>query len=310
MHSSNGWLSGLYVEIISGKSIEIFSEAGRLLIELAPYVFIGVLIGELLKFTSWTRKIYKVCNYFPTGSILLASLLGIVSPICTYGTIPIIIQLFRNKTPLPPLISFLAASSLMNPQLFILTWGGIGPGMALARLVTVLVFGVSLGIFLQKLPQKYVLSANVGNVISGDCDLSYGSRKQFDRRKFFRGAWKNLQFVGFFIVTGILLGAIIKVLVPGRWILVLFNPDAWFAVPLAALLGVPLYACGGGTIPLISSLMMSGMAKGSALAFFIVGPATRITPLMALLSIVRPAFIGIYVISIVVFALIAGFAYN
>jgi uncharacterized membrane protein YraQ (UPF0718 family) len=90
----------------------------------------------------------------------------------------------------------------------------------------------------------------------------------------------------------------------------LFNPGEWFAVPLAAILGIPLYACGGGTIPLIRSLLFSGMAKGSALAFFIVGPATRITPLMAMTSVLRPKLISIYVISLIFYSLIAGLIYK
>jgi uncharacterized membrane protein YraQ (UPF0718 family) len=72
------------------------------------------------------------------------------------------------------------------------------------------------------------------------------------------------------------------------------------------LLGIPLYACGGGTIPLIHALMGKGMSTGAALAFFIVGPATRIAPLVALSTIIRPSFIGIYILMLFAFAVLSG----
>ena len=98
-----------------------------------------------------------------------------------------------------------------------------------------------------------------------------------------------------------------EVFVPDAWLVTVFQKPQWMGVLFGALLGVPLYACGGGTIPLIHAMIGKGMGTGAALAFFIVGPATRIAPLIALSTIIRPRFIGLYILLLFIFAVLAGF---
>ena len=116
--------------------------------------------------------------------------------------------------------------------------------------------------------------------------------------------------MGFYVVLGILLGSVVEVFVPGEIILAAFSSKNWYSVLFAALLGVPLYACGGGAIPLIRSLILGGMSQGAALAFFVVGPATRVTPLLALSAVLRPKFLAAYVLFLVFYALLVGTLYH
>lgn len=298
------------IESLKEQIFDVFLVSGWVMIELLPYILIGVLLGEVLKLTTWTKLIYRVCRNHPRLSILLSSLLGIISPLCTYGTIPVVIQLYRANTPLAPLISFLCTSSLMNPQLFILTWGGINPEMAVIRLIAVMAFGVLLGFSLQMIPAGSIINPQINNDDPSKSIPSCRTYKKLNIRELINNSWKTLQFIGFYMTIGIISGSLIQVFVPGRWIFNLLNPGEWIAVPLAALLGIPFYACGGGAIPLIRSLMISGMGNGPALAFFIVGPATRITPLLAMSTVVRPKSMVVYVIVLVVFSIIAGVAYR
>ena len=115
------------------------------------------MVGELLKFTSWTKIIYKWVSKSPVVSVISASIIGIVSPLCTYGTIPVVIELYKSKVHIAPLIAFLAASSLMNPQLFIMTAGGIGMEMAIARTLAVFLFSFSVGMLSYLIPEKFML---------------------------------------------------------------------------------------------------------------------------------------------------------
>ncbi|MFC2140075.1 permease [Bacteroidota bacterium] len=284
--------------------------SGNLLIELFPYVISGILIGEMLKLTTWLDLIYNSIKTSPFNSIFIATLLGIVSPLCTYGTIPIVLQLFKRNVPLSPLITFLSVSSLMNPQLFILTWGGINPEMALVRLLAVFVFGAFLGFLVIGIQQKYVINPALNSSEflskSGRCV----NEKVLSWSSILKNFWSTTQYVGFYIVIGILIGAVIEVFVPSVIIFDLFNADKWYSVPLAGLLGIPLYACGGGTIPMINSLMLGGMSSGSALSFFIIGPATRFTPILALMSIIKTNYILVYVILLILYSFAAGYLYN
>ncbi len=296
---------------IVDRLIQVFALSGRLVARLFPYVMVGVLIGEGLKYVRWTRWIERACQQHPVIAIVWATLLGMASPLCTYGTVPIVLQLARTGTPVFPLITFLSASSLMNPQLFLVTWQGIGVEMALARAVSVLAFGVLLGLALWRLPSAWVVNPRAFERVDAQAEDGGRRPKKLEWRGFVRAGWRSFQFVAFYyMVLGILLGSAIEVFVPGEWILRLFSPGEWFALPLAAILSVPLYACGGGTIPLIRSLLLGGMGKGSALAFFLVGPATRFTPLLGLATVLRGAFLVAYVSALILFSLLAGLIFQ
>ncbi len=296
--------------VVWDQLVEVFAISGRLVVRLFPYVVVGILVGEGLKHARWSVWIGRACDQHPLVATVWAALLGMLSPLCTYGTVPIVLRLARSGTPLSPLITFLSASSLMNPQLFILTWRGIGPEMAFARAAAVFVFGVSLGFVLWRLPARWIVNRRAFELLDSEAPDSHRAPLRFVWRAFLRAAWRSFRFVSFYMVLGILLGSAIEVFVPGEWILRTFDPGEWFALPLAAILSVPLYACGGGTIPLIRSLLLGGMGKGSALAFFLVGPATRLTPLMALATVLRGPFVVVYVSALILFSLLAGLAYQ
>jgi uncharacterized membrane protein YraQ (UPF0718 family) len=83
------------IRILINTLLIIFSRAGSMLIELGPYVIIGTAIGEVIKHTSWTRIAYKALSRSPAISILGAVVVGVVSPLCTYGTAPVVLQLFK-----------------------------------------------------------------------------------------------------------------------------------------------------------------------------------------------------------------------
>jgi uncharacterized membrane protein YraQ (UPF0718 family) len=266
--------------------------------QLLPYVVIGVLAGEALRYTSVAPLLERGCRKHPAVAVPLAAGLGIVSPLCTYGTVPIVLQLLRAGVPVAPLATFLSASSLMNPQLLIITWGGLGAKMALARLLAVFAFGLLFGAIVHVLPVRLSVHAEV--------------REEHEQACMPRPLWsfKALEFVGFYVLVGIVLGAVIEVVVPGRWIMAVFGSGGWYQLLLAALLGVPLYACGGGVIPLVRGLMEQGMAGGAVLAFLIAGPATRIPPLMALATIARPFFVIAYVVLLIAYSVLAGLLYG
>ena len=286
--------------------VQILHLAAAELWQLLPYVVLGVLASEGLRYTPIAPLLEHGCRLHPIIAIPAAAVFGIVSPLCTYGTVPLVLQLLRAGAPIAPLATFLSASSLMNPQLLMMSWGGLGPRIAMARLTSVFVFGILLGAVLHFLPTRRLLNAALRD--------AHGKppkpRPRFGFLSFLRSSWKTLEFVGFYVMLGVLLGAIIEVAVPGRWIMATFGGGGWYQVLLAALLGVPLYACGGGVIPLIRALIEQGMAPAAALAFLIAGPATRVPPLMALATIVRPLVVAGYVVLLIVYSVLAGLLYG
>jgi len=275
------------------------------LCELFPYVIIGVLIGELLKYTSWTKLIFRFTKKYTFLAILSATVLGILSPLCTYGTVPVLITLYHGGISLAPLISFLAASSMMNPQLFIMTLGGLGWAVAWLRLLCVFLFAALCGYLTLPLPHNFVVRKAVANERSTEAEILNRPKKVFALKKYLLDVGKNLLFVGKMMCIGILIAAVVD-LMPMQLLFGEVDTSSPIGILIAAVAGIPIYACGGGTIPMIASLMSQGMSLGSALAFLTVGPATRITSLAAIGTIFRKRFLLLYVLVLVLFSVTAG----
>jgi uncharacterized membrane protein YraQ (UPF0718 family) len=289
----------------------ILQRSGYLLLEFLPYILAGILLAEILKYTQWTKYVQKGVTRSPIASIIIASMIGIISPLCTYGTIPIVIDLYKNKVPLAPLLTFLSASSLMNPQLFIITWGGLGIEFTLLRVFGVIIFTLILGFALIFIEKKYKI--NPDKSINTKFIREQRTEKQwkhFNLKEFSMSFYNTFVFIGFYILIGILLSVIIETFVPLSQIFEMTEGAGWINVIAASILGIPLYACGGATIPLISVLLENGVSFGAAMGFLIVGPGTRITPLLALGSFLSKRTLLYYCISLLIFSIFFGLLIN
>ena len=269
--------------------------------QLAPYVLLGSLLGEFLKFTSWTKLIYNWVTKREIISVITATILGILSPLCTYGTVPVLITLYNAGVSVPPLISFLAASSMMNPQLFIMTCGGLGVKIALIQLLCVFIFGLLIGFITMLIPEKFIIRKKLFEMES----LANRVKKIFTVKTYAKNIGKNLLFVGKMMLIGIAIASVVE-LMPVNLLIDKVDTSSPFGIVMAAVAGIPMYACGGGVIPMISSLIAQGMARGSAIAFLISGPATRITSLAAIAVILKKRFILLYVLVLLIYAVAVG----
>jgi hypothetical protein len=121
---------------------------------------------------------------------------------------------------------------------------------------------------------------------------------------------RNIKATGLYFLIGILLSALFQRYVPSEAFASLFVNNKGFGLLMAATIGVPLYACGGGTIPLLQQWLASGMSMGSATAFMITGPATQITNLGALKIVLGIKSFVMYLIFVMAFALVSGTVVN
>ena len=111
-------------------------------------------------------------------------------------------------------------------------------------------------------------------------------------------------------LLGVILSALFQRYVPSQWVGELFGENEGFGVLLAATIGVPLYACGGGTIPLLQAWLLDGMSLGSAAAFMLTGPSTKITNLGALKTVLGIRRFLLYLAFVMVFSLVTGLIVN
>lgn len=128
--------------------------------------------------------------------------------------------------------------------------------------------------------------------------------------RFLKNLGRNIKATGVYFLIGILLSALFQRYVPSEQFAGLFGAHRGFGVLLAATIGVPLYACGGGTIPLLQEWLVSGMSMGSAAAFMVTGPATKITNLGALKIVLGLKNFMLYIVYVMAFSLVTGLVIN
>jgi len=251
-------------------------------------------------------------------SIILASLLGVVSPLGSYAVIPIFAVMLSTGVPIAPVMSFLITSPLINPFMFVTTWGVLGPGLAMARLLSALALGILCGLIFHYLNKKNFF-AELGTSNPGKSDNN-NRRKDFISKltqkssgnkwiDAIRLMYKMAKYPGKYFLLAILVAALVDTYVPASAVVMTLGASR-FSVLLAAAMSIPFYVCGGGAIPIIYGLMNMGMTKGAALAFFIAGPATRISPMVTVALLVKKKAFIIYFLIAILGGIAFGYLYG
>ncbi len=288
--------------------LTILEKSGLLLLDLLPYILIGVLLAEVLKYTPFSKAGKKAAGKDSFFKIIAASVLGIISPLSTFATIPVILSLYHGGVALSILLTFLSASSLMNPQLFLVTWGGLGGEFALLRLAAVFLFTLILGviiIFFEKKNGSFGTD-EVHERLKRQTSSVEKNIHNFRIPDFLKSAYFNLEYVGFYVVIGVLASTTLETLVPVSVLLKGEYYSSWLNIILAALISIPVYVCGGGIIPFVDMLMQNGLSTGAAMAFLVTGPGTRIAPLLAMGSFLSKKMLGFYVAVLILFSILLG----
>jgi uncharacterized protein len=263
-------------------------------------IFIGSLVSVFLK--SKIHRLMTGLNSKKVGifGIIPAAILGIVSPICMYGTVPIVASFAKSGMREDWIAAFMMSSVLLNPQLFFFSFA-LGTEIALLRLVVCFLGGCIAGILIRLLyHNKSFYQFHEFNLPENhDTDPNLILR-------LLKNIWRNVKITLPYFLLGIMLTALYQRYVPNDWIMNLFGSNHGFGALMAAALGVPLYTCGGGTIPMIAAWLDAGMSKGSAVAFMVAGPATKITNLSALKIVLGIRNFVIYIIFAILFATVSG----
>jgi uncharacterized membrane protein YraQ (UPF0718 family) len=238
----------------------ILLTAGDTVLRLWPYVAAGILVAALLSRVHWNRS-WLPPAWLPRAlSLPLAALLGVASPLPTLSAVPLVLQL-RKSTLARSSLTFVLASSLLNPQLFVLTLGALGIFFALAQAGAVVLLSISLGwLFGNRLrPQP------------GPAELPEplpAQRRGLD-------VMALTGHIGLYFLLGVTAGAAVQVLLPQLGLLDWLGDRGWLSTPLLGWIGAPFYTCGGSAVPLARSLARAGLSQGSLFAFLLLGPALR-----------------------------------
>ncbi|QQO08707.1 permease [Breznakiella homolactica] len=274
--------------------------------QVFPYWVLGILIGSVISVFG-KEKIHALLGALQGKrlgilGVVPASLIGIASPLCMYGTIPIAASFSEKGVKDDWLAAFMMSSILLNPQLLIYS-ASLGTRVLLIRLVTCFICGMAAGLLVRIFyrNKSFFNFSGFGASASRDTDPN-------PMLRLLKNIWRNIKATGIYFLIGIVLSALFQRYVPASVVEKLFGNNRGFGVLMAATIGVPLYACGGGTIPLISGWLANGMSLGSAAAFMITGPATKITNLGAMKIVLGMRRFILYIVFSIAFAWICGMA--
>lgn len=276
--------------------------------QIFPYWVLGMMIGSAISvfakerihgaFRSLQGKEWGVLG------IVAASTLGIASPLCMYGTIPLAASFSRSGIKDNWLAAFMMSSILLNPQLIIYS-AALGSMALTVRIISCFLCGIVAGLLVRFFyrDRSFFNFSGFEEPKSRDTDPNIFLR-------FLKNLIRNIKATGLYFLIGIALSALFQRYVPTEAMTALFGGNEAFGVLMAATIGVPLYACGGGTIPLLQQWLWDGMSMGSVTSFMLTGPSTKITNLGALKIVLGIRHFLLYLTFVMIFSLAFGMIVN
>ncbi|MFA6355373.1 MAG: permease [Candidatus Paceibacterota bacterium] len=241
---------------------------------------------------------------------VLASLLGIITPFCSCSAIPLFLGFVQAGVPLGTTFSFLIASPMINEVALVLLLGLFGWKIALIYIISGLIIAILSGIVIGHLKVENLVQPFVyQNSINGNIDLPRMTSKE--RISYAIDYTIDiLKKVWPYILIGIGLGAWIHGYLPADFLANYAGSGKWYAVPLAVLIGIPLYSNAAGVIPLISALTEKGVSMGTTLAFMMSVTALSLPEFMILKKVMKTRLIFIFAGIVGIGIMFTGYLFN
>lgn len=279
----------------------------KIFILLAVIIFIVSIIRSYLP-PEKVRGILAHKNKY-VGNVL-ASFLGIITPFCSCSAIPLFLGFIQAGVPLGTTFSFLVASPMINEVALVLLLGLFGWKIALIYVVSGLTIAILSGIVIGHLKVENLVESFVyQNTINGSKELSSMTKKE--RISYaFNYTLNILKKVWLYILMGIGLGAWIHGYLPADFLAQYAGSDKWYAVPLAVLIGIPLYSNAAGVIPLVSALTEKGVSMGTTLAFMMSVTALSLPEFMILKKVMKTKLIFIFAGIVGIGIIFTGYLFN
>lgn len=277
-------------------------------IMLLLFVMISI-IGFLRSFLSQAKIKSWIIGKKGWGNFF-ASLFGAITPFCSCSSIPIFISFLKAGIPLGVAFSFLITSPLINEYLVVLMLGFFGWKITLLYIISGMLFGIISGLVLGKMNlERYVEKDIVTADIEGACEINY---KGIKRRILFgiNEAKCIIQKLWIWVLIGVGLGALIHNYVPQEAVQVIVSKTGFFSVPIATLIGVPMYGSCAAIVPVAVVLFQKGFPLGTALAFMMAVAALSLPEAIMLRRVMKLKLIAIF-FGITTFGIIfTGYLFN
>lgn len=304
-------LLGLSPESQIGEALNFFIyDVPKLLLLLSGMIFLITLVQTFID----TEKVRRLVERRGEGiGNIMASIFGAITPFCSCSSVPLFIGFVQAGIPLGITFSFLITSPIMNEVAFVMLLGLFGWKVALLYLVSGIVIGVVSGLVLGRLKLERYVEPFVYEIRAKQTQQSAVPQKLRWSERFEQAAESTCEIVGkvwLFVIIGIGIGAFIHGFVPEDALTGIMGEGAWWSVPAAVLLGIPLYSNAAGVIPIISALLGKGAALGTALAFMMSVVALSLPEMIILRKVLKPRLIAIFVGVVAASIVVTGYLFN
>lgn len=311
------WLNELIGMILNSIGLSVEQKIGGMLqFFIYDTIKIFILLAVLIYIISYIQSYFpperskKILGRFHgIWANILGALLGTVTPFCSCSSIPIFMGFTSAGLPLGVTFSFLISSPMVDLGSLVLLMSIFGWKIAIAYVVVGLVISVVGGTVIENLHMEDQVADFIKKADNVDVDqakLSSKERRDYAKEQ----VLETMKKVAIYIFVGVGIGAIIHNLIPEHWVQSILGGHNFYSVPLATLVGVPMYADIFGTIPVAESLLLKGAGLGTVLSFMM-AVTTLSLPSMIMLSKAMKKKLMVVFISIVTIGIIAvGFMFN
>ncbi|MBO2537229.1 permease [Rummeliibacillus suwonensis] len=274
-------------------------------------LFVG--ISFFLNFIQAYIPFNKLENWMKSKNPLLGNLagavLGFVTPFCSCSTIPLLVTMINRNVPFQTVMTYLFSSPLLDPWILGLMAYIYGIKVTILYTITTFIFSMIIGWYLDKRNyQEHVKKVIVkGNIPEQDT----ARRKDLvlNLKLSIKEMWELVRSVLVYILIGAFIGAIIKEAVPTTFLNFISNQNQWWVIPLAAIIGVPLYIRLSTMLPIAQGLLVNGFPVAPTMALLIGGAGASLPEIIMLKSIFSKKLVSAFIVSVFLMATFSGYLF-
>jgi len=249
-------------------------------------------------------------NRFEIIGNIIAALIGIITPFCSCSAVPLFIGLVESGVPLGVTFSYLISAPMVNEVAAVMLLGLFGPKIALLYIASGVTIAVVVGFLLgrmklEHLVEDYVWQIKLNNQI---VDIKKTFSDRLKESYYYTAGLVKKVFP--FVLIGVAAGALVHGYAPENFLAKIAGKTNIFAVPLAVIIGVPLYSNAAGTIPVVKSLIEKGLPLGTSLAFMMSVTALSFPEMIILRKVLKPKLLAIYIIILALGIVFTGYLFN
>ncbi|MBU1086141.1 MAG: permease [Candidatus Omnitrophica bacterium] len=283
--------------------LNFITECFHLWIEMAPYLLFGMSMAGLLHIFLGKELITEHLGKPGIWSVIKATLLGVPLPVCSCGVVPIASSLEKEGAHKSSIMAFLVSTPTTGVDSIFATYSLLGPLFALFRPLAAIISGITLGVADYLVEGKNIKQKEVPQHDHPPVHIIF-KWKEFLKYSFY----EIPQDIGQALIIGIAIGAAISAFIPQSF----FERFFFFPVDflVALLIGIPLYVCSTGSIPVAVSLIQKGFSPGAGLVFLIAGPATNAVTLSFVRAKMGKVSFYLYLFNIIIVAALLGLLFN